>query len=512
MSSSCCWSCFSKLRPSPSLPLRGAFRLPVRQPTTTTATSAFHTSSILNALPAKKSKSQEAGPKYRESRATRVVRKTKANKHLRRTPDERKAISHRIILTNNNALEVPSLRELSASNLSENALKGEVVALPGTLQDQLKAVQAFKRSQGWSFFRRPCVLMREETIELAQLMGELEGGAAEEKKERSASMNLVTGDRGTGKSVHLLQAAAMAFLKNWVVVTIPDAIDQVNGTTAYAPIPNSDPPKYFQKDSTAQLLKRIVDGSGNVLDKLHISQHHAFLKQHGISLLELAMMGVNTPETSWQIFLALWSELTATGPSAEAKGIKPFTIRPPVLVTVDNIAHWMTISKYHSAEYQPIHAHELSLVDHFLSLLTQDSKTALPNGGMLLYATSTSNSLRLESFELARRQLVARNAGIKPGPPEYPMLYTKLDERVTALFDNAKELRHQKLSGLPKDETRSLLEYYARSGVLRQRVDQDLVGEKWALAACGVVGELERLSTRLSAIPVPRVSPTLNVG
>ena len=34
---------------------------------------------------------------------------------------------------------------------------------------------------------------------------------------------IVTGVRGAGKSVHLLQAMAMGFLKNWVVFTVPDS-------------------------------------------------------------------------------------------------------------------------------------------------------------------------------------------------------------------------------------------------------------------------------------------------
>ncbi len=49
-----------------------------------------------------------------------------------------------------------------------------------------------------------------------------------------------------------------------------------------------------------------------------------------------------------------------------------------------------------------------------------------------------------------------------------------------------------KLKGLSKGEARGLMEYWARSGVLRSRVDEEKVAEKWALAGNGIVGEMQR--------------------
>jgi small subunit ribosomal protein S29 len=50
----------------------------------------------------------------------------------------------------------------------------------------------------------------------------------------------------------------------------------------------------------------------------------------------------------------------------------------------------------------------------------------------------------------------------------------------------------QRLAGLSKQEARGIMEYYARSGMIRQAVTEGLVRERWALAGGGVVGELER--------------------
>lgn len=43
------------------------------------------------------------------------------------------------------------------------------------------------------------------------------------------------------------------------------------------------------------------------------------------------------------------------------------------------------------------------------------------------------------------------------------------------------------------------MEYFAQSGILREQVNDNWVGEKWSLAGGGVVGELERLGRRLRA-------------
>ena len=56
----------------------------------------------------------------------------------------------------------------------------------------------------------------------------------------------------------------------------------------------------------------------------------------------------------------------------------------------------------------------------------------------------------------------------------------------------------QRLKGLSKEEARELMAYWARSGMLRQKLSNGLVGEKWALSGGGIVGELERATVRMS--------------
>lgn len=133
---------------------------------------------------------------------------------------ERKAIRKRIVLSNTNALEVPDMQELGAETMFDMRLRGQVVGIPGHVVDQLRAVEAFKVTQGWSMFRRPGVLMRRESVEMGKLMERLSSEYL-----GSTERRVLTGERGNGKSMLLLQAMAMAFVKGWVVISIPEGTE-----------------------------------------------------------------------------------------------------------------------------------------------------------------------------------------------------------------------------------------------------------------------------------------------
>ena len=249
--------------------------------------------------------------------------------------------------------------------------------------------------------------------------------------------------------------------------------------------------------------------------------------------------------------------------------------RPPLLFAFDGLAHAMRDSKYLDADVQPIHAHDLALVNHFVSFMS--GKRKLNNGGMILGTDSQSNRPSVPAFDFA----IERNAAIadahpqiapplagqegqgtqiargqeaesaqkqqgskqtKQGPipdthksantglttrekaretaltksprkhpgqprppdPRFPTRqldrfpspqipewnpHVRVDQRVLAAMEgvSVREIR-----GLSREEARGIMEYYARSGMLRQRISEGFVQEKWTLAGGGIVGELER--------------------
>lgn len=106
-------------------------------------------------------------------------------------------------------------------------------------------------------------------------------------------------------------------------------------------------------------------------------------------------------------------------------------------------------------------------------------------------ATSNSNNPVVPSLNLALAQLEG-NEAVQKDP------FKKYDERVLNVFNRpGGGVGVQRIGGVGKEEARSLMEYWAKSGVVRQRVDEGFVGEKWSLSGGGVVGELERAVVRM---------------
>lgn len=163
-----------------------------------------------------------------------------------------------------------------------------------------------------------------------------------------------------------------------------------------------------------------------------------------------------------------------------------------------------------TAAFKPIHAHDLALVNCFMGYLTGAS--TLPNGGLILAVTSASNTPPVPSLDLALARLEASSpsssssssssaADLYNPSPVTPNPFYHYDERVLNVFNSPSSSSGSKsdtnidvhrLPGLSKTEAKGLMEYWAQSGILRQRVDEGLVGEKWSLSGGGIVGELER--------------------
>jgi len=274
----------------------------------------------------------------------------------------------------------------------------------------------------------------------------------------------------------------------------------VNAHTGYAPLNDANPGLYVQNQATSQLLQRTFKANEKVLSGLKVSQEHPALKslvKPGMTLAQLTGLGIKDQAVAWPVFQALWTELTSTSAP-----------RPPVLVTVDGLSHWMQNSEYRTADFKPIHAHDLVFVRHFLSLLKPgvNGKSTLPNGGLLLYATSGSNSPRIYSFDVALKQLEATTSGINPKSPEFPQAdpYQNPDPRIIEAFtapqpisDKEGKLELQPLSGLTPEDTVGYMEFWAKSGLIRQVMSFQWVSQLWTKSSGGIIGELLRLGSRL---------------
>lgn len=184
-------------------------------------TAAFSTSAALYANPLKKKAGAGVAPKKAvKTLNVKKNRKSAAESSKPPAPGERKALRKRIVLSNNNALEVSSLADVTDTDVLSEMHAGKVVGIPEEAVDALRAVEAFKVSQGWGLFRRPAVLYRRETVELAGFVQQVEHAKIEGKGK--TVRRVVTGGRMVGKSTVVLQGLLMGVLRGWWVVNFPD--------------------------------------------------------------------------------------------------------------------------------------------------------------------------------------------------------------------------------------------------------------------------------------------------
>ncbi|KAF2405062.1 hypothetical protein EJ06DRAFT_501996 [Trichodelitschia bisporula] len=474
------------------------------------STAPFSTSTHRSLpAPAKKKTGTFAPPK-RGERTLKLKKRDVVRETRPPAPGERKAVRKRIVLSNTNALEPAGLVDLTADMAGAEEVRGRVVGIPGEVVDALRVVEGFKVGQGWAFFRRPAALMRNEVVELAREMEGVEQARGADERAVGSGVRdlggqtlrkLVYGERGTGKSVLLLQAMATAFLRGWVVISIPEARDLYLGQTEYAPLPNTSPVQYTQNEYTAKLLAQIAKANRPVLSKLKLTHAHNLpIKiKPGLTLDAFAELGVNDPEIAWPVFQALWTELTAPAAEADAEGKAVAVPRPQILLAIDNVAPILRPTQYKTLDadgkLRPIHPQDFVLVKHFLDYF-RGART-LPQGGLVLAATSGNETVKSDALSVGIAMAEARvanpeNKQLKLG--DFWNLYKEMDMRSLEAVMDVEAL---KLEGLSKAEARAVIEYWAGNGMVRSRVEEGFVGEKWTLAGGGVVGELEKAVVRM---------------
>lgn len=218
MSFQTCWRCLSRASDASIIA-----RKTRQQPwiLASSPTALFSTSTPLLVLPPKK-KAQTVKTVKNERGVKRTFTKKKdkfqkIERSRRPAIGERKALRKRIVLSNTNALEVQGLQDLNATSMVDDGLRSQVLGIPESVVDQLRIVEAFKVAQGWPLFRRPAMLVRQETLDLWREMDQIGS-----KGQRKAIRRVLVGDRGSGKTLMLLQAMTMAFLKGWTVLNIPE--------------------------------------------------------------------------------------------------------------------------------------------------------------------------------------------------------------------------------------------------------------------------------------------------
>ena len=298
-------------------------------------------------------------------------------------------------------------------------------------------------------------------------------------------------------------------------------MELTDGHTEYEPCQGTSPPLYVQKKYTADLLIRISAANPGLKD-IPVSLQHdlPFPLQSNISLARLCSIGAD-PSLAHPVFLALMDELFVSG-------------RPPLILSLDGLSHAMRPSKYRSASFELIHAHSLYLISWFMNHLR--GRASLPNGGIVLAATSGSNSPSSPSLGLGIHELEAlqpvsqedtsceqnrelpfeKAVGQVSGRLNARNPFIRYDEHVlealcrsransaglqdspaTKNFNVSSNIDIVRLRGLPVAHAHSLMGYWAQSGTLRSQVDAGVSTGFWMTSGGGLVGELERACVRM---------------
>ncbi|KAL9606955.1 MAG: hypothetical protein Q9204_009396, partial [Flavoplaca sp. TL-2023a] len=291
-------------------------------------------------------------------------------------------------------------------------------------------------------------------------MGKTIAEMSEQEGSRKTVRRVLVGEKGSGKSMILLQAMSMAFLKGWTVINLPEAQDITIGHTPYQPLPSASPTSYIQPAYLANLLRTLPTANPH-LSTLQFTQPSAtdlpIPIPPNISLARLASLGASDPEIAHPIFNLLITDLLSPG-------------RPPIFLGLDGLAHAMQPGTgYTAPNLKPIHPHDLMILDWYLNFLS--GKQKLPNGGIVMAATSQSNAPKVPSLDLALSDLegpiMTRAGQVIPKKERNP--FVRYDERVLDILQKEKGVQMQRLQGLSKEEARGLMEYWAKSGMVRER-------------------------------------------
>lgn len=253
------------------------------------------------------------------------------------------------------------------------------------------------------------------------------------------------------------------------------AQEVTNAMTEYAPIPRSN--LFCQNNLISGLLHRIANSNSQILSTIKVKHAHTnlpILLPPDCTLFRLCELGFLEVEYAWSFFIAFWSEIIAI------KELK-------IMMCLDGLSHILQDSLYLKPDLSKIHSHDLAIVRHFIDYFS--GAQTLPNGGAFLAATNRSHAPISPTLELHIKRSEERAQ--QKAESEADPYEKKYDVRSAKILQNVEVL---KLAGLSKHETRGLLEYWAKSGIVKSRVDEQFVAEKWAVAGHGNIGELERCS------------------
>ncbi|GMK58752.1 hypothetical protein CspeluHIS016_0601940 [Cutaneotrichosporon spelunceum] len=338
---------------------------------------------------------------------------------------------------------------------------GTAATLPRTTYEHLKTFGLGKRiASEFAHGGLPTSVIRQATLDLVGTLNAAKGSSSKETR------LLLTGPRGAGKSMLMLQAVAYALEAGWIVLYVPQASKWLDSSTQYEY--NEADKSFHQTEVSQQLLTKL-----GAVNKAELAK---------VTLPEAVKIGSQTLAAGSKL-----ADLVALGAKEDALAVPALAAtvdvlskqtEVPVLLAVDEMHALFRTSEYRAPDYTRLEPYNLSASSLVLDLLT--GRKAF-GAGAVLGALSGSNT------DWPVSDTLLHGLGQPTAHPVHP--YTKHDEVHLANAQSGIKTVEVPL-GMSGKEAAAMFEVWTRKGWATNPADDIFLGG--LNAASGNPGEMAR--------------------
>ncbi|KAJ3276742.1 37S ribosomal protein S23 mitochondrial [Terramyces sp. JEL0728] len=305
------------------------------------------------------------------------------------------------------------------------------------------------------------------------LLNELDADSSK-KNERTI---LLSGPKGSGKSTAMFQMVNHYANNGYFVLYFPKLSEWTSGIFSY----ESAGSTYHQPELACKLLQTVLAANESHLKKLKSPDGKT-------TLLEFVSAGSKNPRISHQTLADFLDHLFK------------LPERPKIFLAIDQINAIYTKTAYCDKDSAPLTADKFAIAAKFHSLL----QTELQNVARLIAVDNSVTQIKAPYLDiLSKKSLSLNKDPLQLNIKKYKQVAA---EELDAILPRAtlnngfptveiKNLCNYVIPALDKAETHSILDFYRKTGVLRQAsVDENYTKKQWMISQ-GNALELFKAST-----------------
>ncbi|WVR03081.1 hypothetical protein IAU60_000070 [Kwoniella sp. DSM 27419] len=339
----------------------------------------------------------------------------------------------------------PDLSDLP--RLQPTSFKSDHVGKAATFSpatfDKLRSGLSKKVEKELSAAGGPASVVRQVTVDLAKKLDAAKSGSSKDAR------YVLTGERGSGKSMLLLQSVAYAIESNWIVLYQPKATEWTNSSSHY--VYDSTTQTFAQWQSAQAILSDLLSVNQSKLDAIKLPSAvelgQGRKAEAGSKLSALVQTGVKDDRVAVQVLDSVMSVLEQQ-------------VQFPVIWAIDEAQTLFTTSKYRTPGYDAIEPYHLSTPRLALDFIAGRRSFAK---GAVVTSLSLSDPTTLPSPSLTSALSLPSPSPVTP--------YTKLDPYHHAHASSGLQ-KVEVPFGMTSTEATGLFDLYAKKGYAPGGTDQ----------------------------------------